>query len=72
MGTSTRRPGPRTGLVTPKCYAAALGNCDGNPTTKSNFFASDDLGPTARVAAHVSGEGFLRASAAASALTTAR
>ena len=29
MGTSTRPRGPRTGLVTPGCYAAALGDCDG-------------------------------------------
>jgi hypothetical protein len=37
MGTSTRPPGPRTRLVTPKCYAAALGNCDGNPTTGEHY-----------------------------------
>ena len=37
MGTSTRPPGPRTGLVTPKCYAAALGDCDGKPATREHY-----------------------------------
>jgi hypothetical protein len=43
MGTSTRPPGPRTGLVTPKCYAAALGNCDGNPTTREHYVSESLL-----------------------------
>lgn len=43
MGTSTRPPDPRTGLVTPKCYAAALGNCDGNPTTREHYVSESLL-----------------------------
>ena len=39
MRTSTRPPGPRTGLVTPGCYAAALGDCDGNPTTREHYLS---------------------------------
>jgi hypothetical protein len=39
MGTSTRPPGPRTGLVTPKCYAAALVDCDGNPTNAEHYMS---------------------------------
>ena len=43
MGTSTRPRGPRTGLVTPGCYAAALGDCDGNPTTKEHYVSKNLL-----------------------------
>jgi hypothetical protein len=43
MGTSTTPPGPRTGLVTPKCYAAALGDCDGRPTTREHYVSKSLL-----------------------------
>jgi hypothetical protein len=38
MWTSTRPPGP-----TPKCYAAALGDCDGNPATNEHYISKSLL-----------------------------
>jgi hypothetical protein len=37
--TSTVPPRPQTGLVTPKCYAAALNDCDGEACTGEHYIS---------------------------------
>lgn len=39
MAASTRPPGAKTGLVTQGCYAAALGDCDGRPTSGEHYIS---------------------------------
>jgi hypothetical protein len=36
----TKPPGPKTGLVSPNCYAASLLDCDGEKATREHYISS--------------------------------